>query len=152
MAAAFHIVGALRRTSNDVTVGETGAGKSSPTANTQTAPMSPGTMMSSFPDGRALSTVCGFWCFLTTMLTRCQSKIPDQSPSDHRVGDVSCCTDTSEAGQPASIGETGAGKIRWPNWFMRKQNSLTSLDTILYPGRTSPTVCDIRCILRTTLT
>jgi hypothetical protein len=89
------------------------------------------------------------------MLTRSQPNILDQSVActiDQGVGEASHCTDASKVRQPANIGEAGAGKNRLHNWFMRKQNSLTSLDATLYYGKTSPTVCDVRRILRTTLT
>ncbi|KAG1778214.1 hypothetical protein EV702DRAFT_170115 [Suillus placidus] len=60
-------------TCNVVIVGETGAGKSSlvnSTADTQTPPLSPGTMSSSPDAGRASSTesVCDVWLFLSVSL------------------------------------------------------------------------------------
>lgn len=144
-------------TCNTTTVGETGTRPSSWIslgAGEQMVPPSPRSAMPLHP-GITSSTVRGVWRFLTVMLTRSQSNILDQSVTctiNQVVAAASHCTDTSKAGQPANIGEAGAGTNRWHNWFMRKPDSLTSLDATLYSGRTSPIVCDVRCILRTTLT
>ncbi|KAG1774681.1 hypothetical protein EV702DRAFT_1008623 [Suillus placidus] len=95
------------------------------------------------PPGRALSTVCGVWRFLTMMLTRSQSNISDQSvacPSYHRVEEALGRTDASKAVRPAIVGETGAGKNYWLNWLIKKQMALSSLDATSSSGRTSSIV------------
>ncbi|KAG1778213.1 P-loop containing nucleoside triphosphate hydrolase protein [Suillus placidus] len=107
----------------------------------QTAPSSRSAMPP--PPGRALSTVCGVWRFLTMMLTRSQSNISDQSvacPSYHRVEEALGRTDASKAVRPAIVGATGAGKNYWLNWLIKKQMALSSLDATSSSGRTSSTV------------
>lgn len=112
-------------TRNTTTVGGKGARRSSwidlSTSRTQTAPSSRSPIM--LPQVRALST----------------SNISDQSiisPNDRRVGEASSRSDTSKDVRPA-IGETGASRINWLNWF---KTQMASFDATPSSGRTPAAV------------